>query len=203
MALAATVGAALPAAAQFGLDWQPGRAAAEPWRWWTAIAVHYGPAHLGANLAGCAFVAAFGAAARLHWRWTGAWLVAWPLGHLTLLLAPGPLPAHYGGLSGTLHAGVAVGAVALLAERSPPSQRVAPGQDPPDPRARRRGIGAAVLAGLAIKLWLEQNGAGPGAVLPGSGVPIATAAHASGALCGIACAGLVALLERAGVTMHR
>ena len=47
------------------LDWQPGRARAEPWRAFSAVAVHYSGLHLAANLAGTVLVAALGRVARL------------------------------------------------------------------------------------------------------------------------------------------
>ena len=98
--VAATAGWYAPRAL---LDWQPALAAAEPWRAWTAAAVHWSPWHLGINALGCAVVAAFGAAARVPARSALAWLAAWPLGHLALALQP--LLTSYGGLSGVLHGG--------------------------------------------------------------------------------------------------
>jgi rhomboid family GlyGly-CTERM serine protease len=161
----------LPAA---GLDWQPALAAAEPWRAWTAVFVHWSPLHLGANLLAAAVVAWFGLAARLPWPAALAWGVAWPLTHVGLLLRPELV--HYGGLSGVLHAGVAV-AVLWLAVTG---------------RGRARAVGAAVLAGLGVKLLIEAPW-GP-ALRHGGGWDIATApiAHTTGALAGLVC-GAVAL----------
>ena len=62
LAVAALGGALFPASA---LDWQPALAVREPWRAFTAVAVHYSPRHLGVNLAGTALVAALGWAARV------------------------------------------------------------------------------------------------------------------------------------------
>ena len=76
------------------LDWQAQQAWGQPWRCWTAALVHLSPLHLGANLLGCAVVAAFGIAARLPGRATLAWLVAWPLGHIALQLQPQLLPTE-------------------------------------------------------------------------------------------------------------
>jgi rhomboid family GlyGly-CTERM serine protease len=151
------------------LDWQPQLALRQPWRLWSAALVHFSPTHLVANLLGSAVVVAFGIAARLPRRAAIAWLVAWPLGHAALSLQPQLL--HYGGLSGVLHAGVAVAALHL-------TQRE---------RGHRRAIGSAVLAGLVIKIVFEQPLAGPTQALPGWDFRIAPLAHLTGAAAGLLC----------------
>jgi rhomboid family GlyGly-CTERM serine protease len=152
------------------IDWQPALAWSQPWRWWSAAWVHYSAMHLGANLAGAALVAALGVADRVPRRAAVAWLLAWPLTHVALLLAPSL--RHYGGLSGVLHAGVGVIAVDLL--RSAPAQR--------------RRLGAMLLAGLAVKIASEAPWAA--AVQQPAGWDIATApvAHLAGAIAGAAVA---------------
>jgi len=145
------------------LDWQPALWAHEPWRALSAALVHWSAQHLLANLAGCAVLALLGRAGRL--RATPAWLAAWPLTQLGLLLQPALL--HYGGLSGLLHAGVAVAVVELLARHG-----------------RDRLLGAAIAAGLLAKLWLEQP-LGPALrTVPGWDIAIAPFAHLSGTLAG-------------------
>ena len=129
LALAAALAAASVLAwwaPAWALDWQPALAAAEPWRAFSAAFVHWSPMHLGANLGAAAAVAAFGWAAKLPPRAALAWGVAWPLTHVGLLLRPEL--AHYGGLSGLLHGGVAVVVLWLLVRE----------------RGRRRAIGAMV-----------------------------------------------------------
>ena len=121
-----------------GLDWQPALATSQPWRAWTAVAVHYSGLHLLANLAGAALVAALGVAARVGPREVVALLIAWPLTQAGLLIQPAL--AHFGGLSGVLHAAVAVVAAGLLAR----------------PGLARRRIGAALLGGLLLKA-LKSN----------------------------------------------
>ena len=152
------------------LDWQPARAAAEPWRAFSAAFVHWSALHLGANLLGVAVVAALGLAARLPTAATIAWLLAWPLTQAGLAMQPALL--HYGGLSGVLHAGVAVAALWLLLRDS----------------GRRRAVGGAVLAGLVLKVLLEQPWGAP--LRTGGGWDIATAplAHATGLVAGLLCA---------------
>lgn len=155
------------------IDWQPGLATRQPWRAWTAAFVHWSTLHLAANLAGAAVVGALGAVARLPPQMALAWFVAWPLTQLSLLLRPEL--AHYGGLSGVLHAGVAVVALWLLARAW----------------GRRRVIGAALAGGLLLKVWLEAPW-GP-VLRAGGGWDIKTVplAHAGGAVAGALCAALL------------
>lgn len=154
------------------LDWQPGLALAEPWRAWTAAFVHWSPLHLGANALGLALVVLLGGRAGCRGPATVAWLAAWPLTHWWLLWQPGL--AHYGGLSGVLHAGVAVACCQLL-------------QDGP---ARRRLVGALLLAGLLAKVLLEEPWRGPLRSTPGWDIAIAPLAHATGAGAGLLCGAL-------------
>ncbi|MEO6410208.1 MAG: rhombosortase [Burkholderiaceae bacterium] len=160
------------------IDWQPGLARTEPWRAWSAALLHYSPLHLAANLAGAALVAAFGWTARVRMRSVAAWLAAWPLTQVGLLLRPELL--HYGGLSGVLHAGAAGVAVSLLVNE----------------RGRRRAIGAAVLVGLALKVASEA----PWSTLlrqpAGWDIAIAPLAHASGLVMGLLAAGVAELVSR-------
>jgi len=155
------------------LDWQPALSAAQPWRAWTAVFVHYSGLHLAANLAGLALVLALGTAARLPRRSALAWLLAWPLTQLGLALQPGLL--HYGGLSGVLHAGAAVAGLHLVLADT----------------GVRRGIGAAVIAGLVLKVLLEAPWAAPLRHIPGWDIAIAPTAHASGLVAGLVCAFLI------------
>jgi rhomboid family GlyGly-CTERM serine protease len=152
------------------LNWQPALAVTEPWRAVTAAWVHLSPLHLVANLAGTAVVAALGLAAGCGRRAAVAWALAWPLTQLGLLAQPAL--SAYGGLSGVLHAAVAVVAWQLLREAA----------------GQRRAIGAVLAAGLLAKLLLEAPWLGPLRQVPGWDIAIAPAAHASGALAGWLCA---------------
>ena len=160
------------------LDWQPDLAAAEPWRAFSAAFVHWSPLHLGANLLAAAVVGAFGAAAQLPRSQAVAWLAAWPLTHVGLLLKPDL--AHYGGLSGVLHAGVAIVCLWLLLK----------GQ------GARRAVGAAVALGLLIKLGSESPW---GPALQRSDefdIAVAPIAHATGAVAGLLCGGLALIASK-------
>ena len=152
------------------LSWQPALALSEPWRWWTAAWVHLSLKHLVANLVGALLVAALGWAARVPPRAGWAWLLAWPLTHLGLLLQPGL--QRYGGLSGVLHAGVAVAAVHLMTLQE----------------RRARLLGAAILAGMALKIVLEGPWRGPLIHPPEWDIAVAPLAHLLGTAWGCACA---------------
>jgi hypothetical protein len=120
---------------------------------------------------------ALGVAANVPARIVWAWLVAWPLTHLGLLIKPELL--HYGGVSGVVHAGVAAVIVFLLVQ----------------PRRAQRLIGAAMLVGILVKV-LGETPWGPALRYPeGWGIAVAPIAHATGALAGAVCA-LVFLLVR-------
>jgi hypothetical protein len=156
------------------LGWSAAAPWSEPWRWWSAAWPHLSALHLGANLAGCGVVLALGHVAALPRQAAWAWALAWPLTHLALAGQAGL--ALYGGLSGVLHAGVAVAATTIVL------------------RARRGEvlIALAVLAGLATKLAFEwwADPAAPGALLApaGWGITVVPRAHLAGALAGMACA---------------
>ncbi|MEO6031957.1 MAG: rhombosortase [Burkholderiaceae bacterium] len=160
------------------LDWQPALAMAQPWRAFSAVAVHYSTTHLLVNLGAVALVAALGLAARVSWPGVWAWLAAWPLTQFGLWLRPDL--AHYGGLSGVLHAGVAVLAMHLLIAGT---------------RAQR-SIGALVLAGLCLKV-LSESPWGPALrAAPHWGISVAPLAHASGLVMGVLCAAFAYGLAR-------
>lgn len=150
------------------LSWQPVQALTEPWRWWSAAWVHLTGLHLAANLIGGLLLGA------LAWlvdpprvaAW--AWALAWPLTHLSLLLLPAL--ERYGGLSGVLHAGVALCACGLCARERMSAQRL---------------LGLALLVGLLLKVLLERPWAAPLVNAPGWDFAIAPLAHAAGLFWGL------------------
>jgi rhomboid family GlyGly-CTERM serine protease len=160
------------------IDWQPGLAASQPWRAVSAAALHYSTLHLLANLAGATLVAAFGVAARVPARCAAAWLAAWPLTQLGLAVQPALV--HFGGLSGVLHAGVAIAALHLVL----------------NDHGRRRAIGAATLAVVAVKVVSESPWGAPLRHPAGWDIAVAPLAHASGLVSGIACALLAEAASR-------
>lgn len=201
LALALALGALAGRGASLAVwGWLPGHAWDEPWRWWSAAFVHLSDGHLAANVLGCVVVGAFGqfgaravGAAPAAWPpgavaegppaavardWALAWLAAWPLTHA--LLRAEPRLTGYAGLSGVLHAGVAVAALGLLVQG----------------RGRVRLIGAAVLAGLAAKVALEAPWSAPVRSEATWDMPVAVVAHATGAAAGLACAAVALWLRR-------
>ena len=164
LALGSALGQVTPTAA---IDWQHALWAREPWRAFSAAFVHYSALHMIGNAAGLALVTAFGAAARSPPRLALAWLAAWPLTQLGLLGQPGL--AHYGGLSGVVHAGVAIVCVYLIA-------------------AGHRWLGGAVFAGLVVKVLSETPWGEPLRHPPGWDIAIAPFAHARGLVAGTASA---------------
>jgi rhomboid family GlyGly-CTERM serine protease len=143
------------------LDWQ----GVVSWRAFSAAFVHWTPLHLGANLLGCVALAWLGIEARLPTRSTIAWLIAWPLTQLGLLLRPEL--TSFGGLSGVLHAGVAIAAIELMFRQK-----------------RERLIGAAIMAGLCFKI-ASENPLGPALQqVSGWDMPVVPLAHLSGAIAG-------------------
>lgn len=161
------------------LDWQPALVLSEPWRAFSPVGVHYSRAHLIGNLAGIALAGVYGIAAMVPARLAAAWLAAWPLTHLGLLLRPQLL--HYGGLSGVVHAGVAAIVVWVLATGRTRAQRV---------------VGALVAIGFVAKLLSETPW---GATLrhpEGWDIAVAPIVHTTGAIAGALCALIVLLATR-------
>lgn len=163
------------------LDWQPGLAWRQPWRWWTAAWLHWSALHWAMNLAGAALLALLGWRAALGPRAVLAWALAWPLTQLGLLAQPAL--RHYAGLSGVLHAAAAIAGATLLARRSDPRGRV---------------VGALLCAGLLLKVGLEAPWAGATRAVAGWDFALAPAAHASGVLAGLLAWALVGRERPAG-----
>ena len=173
----ATADAPALATVSAAIDWQPALAWREPWRAWSAAWLHFSGLHLAANLAGAALVAALGWVGRLPRRSVLAWFVAWPLTQLGLLARPDLV--HYGGLSGVLHAGVAVAALHLIvAARGP-----------------RRVIGLALLAMLVAKVLSETPWGDALRNPAGWDIAVAPFAHLSGLIAGLLASAVAEVLH--------
>ncbi|PIM51038.1 hypothetical protein CS062_21910 [Roseateles chitinivorans] len=182
LAIGSLVAWVQPAPAQAALEWRPGLAASEPWRAFSAAWLHWSPQHLIANLAGCAVVGLLGVAARLGPRDAIAWLLAWPLTQIGLLVEPSL--ERFGGASGVLHAGVAVAAIGMMRMRAS--------------HGRERVIGMLIGLGLTMKVAAERPLAGPALRhWDGWNIAIAPLSHLTGLVAGVAAALLCALAARA------
>jgi rhomboid family GlyGly-CTERM serine protease len=160
------------------IDWQGALAFTQPWRAFTAVGVHYSVQHFVGNLAGLALTGVFGLVAHVPARIALAWLAAWPLTHVALFVKPEL--AHYGGLSGVLHAGAAAVITYLLINGT----------------AAQRWVGCAVLLGLCAKL-LSESPWGPALRYPpGWDIAIAPIVHATGSIAGAGCAVIALMLPQ-------
>ncbi|WP_343636723.1 rhomboid family intramembrane serine protease [Roseateles sp.] len=192
VAMALAVGAMAawiqPPQVQAAMAWQPELFAREPWRAISAALLHWSPQHLIANLAGCAVVGLLGVAARLTARDAAAWLLAWPLTQIGLLIEPAL--TRFGGASGVLHAGVAVAAIGMMRMRAS--------------HGRERVIGGLIALGLAVKVAAERPLSGPPLrAWDGWDIAIAPLAHLTGLLAGVAAALCCALAARAWTRRRR
>jgi rhomboid family GlyGly-CTERM serine protease len=166
------------------LDWQPELAFSQPWRSFTAAFVHWSDQHLVANLFAAAVVGVYGWAAQLPREQAAAWLMAWPQSHLMLLVRPEL--AHYGGLSGMLHGGVAITCLWLLLRA----------------QGGRRVVGALVSLGLVVKLARETPW-GPALQRTEEwDIAVAPLAHTTGALAGLLCGAAALWLTRLHTVRH-
>jgi rhomboid family GlyGly-CTERM serine protease len=191
LAAAAVAGGWLPAGA---IDYDVQRNLGQPWRWWTPVAVHLSALHLGANVAGALAVALVGWAGRVPARTAVAWGIAWPLTHLLLQVQPELV--RYGGLSGVLHAGVAVLGLHLL---------LRPGAGEPDAalHRRRRVVGLGLLVVLCLKVASEEPFGPAVRAVEGWDIAVAPVAHACGAAAGLLAAILVEAVAAGRDRRHR
>lgn len=163
------------------LTWKAETWLQQPWTLWTTPWVHIHTPHLIGNQLAVGALAAMAWLIRPNVVASLAWLLAWP----TLALAL-PLWPHIGyavGLSGLIHAAVAVVAVQLLW-----------GQAPLVPRGRRWG--GLLAAGLCGKLALEQGWHWPVVWSNSAGMSVVQAAHLTGAVAGAVFSVLLAAAHR-------
>ena len=182
---AATFAAPTFAAAAAEIDWQPALAWREPWRAWSSAWLHFSSLHLAVNLAGAVLVGALGWVGHVPQRTALAWLAAWPLTQFGLLARPELV--HYGGLSGVLHAGVAVAALYLIVSAQGP----------------RRAIGVALLAALSAKVLSEAPWGEALRHPAGWDIAVAPFAHASGLVAGLLACAVAEVLRGRTLTIGR
>jgi rhomboid family GlyGly-CTERM serine protease len=160
------------------LDWGRAEAVSQTWRLFSAAWPHLSAAHLLLNLAALAAVAALGWLLQMQAPQAIAWLACWPLTHAALWLQPEV--TRYAGLSGVLHAGVAICGLSACRE--------------PDRRARF--VGWALLAGLVLKLLIEAPWSRPLQHSAALGITVVPLAHAAGAVLGLLAGVAAAALQR-------
>lgn len=177
LALGSVLAHGRPQALLEAIDWQPGLAFTEPWRAFSAAFVHYSNLHLLGNAAGLALTAAYGLAARVPPRLALAWLAAWPLTQLGLLAQPAL--AHYGGISGVVHAGVAIVTLYVIL-------------------VGHWRIGGTVLVMLFVKLATEAPFGAPLRHESGWDIALAPLAHVTGVAAGLLCCALAEAAARFG-----
>lgn len=107
----------LPPEVADAFTWRSTDWTTRPWTLWTSAWVHLNLPHLVGNVLAMGGVAAAGWVLQPDARSTLAWLLAWPLTQVSLLLWP-PVD-HAVGLSGLMHAGVLVLAVQVALVRLP------------------------------------------------------------------------------------
>ena len=161
------------------LIWRADHWLDRPWTLWTSAWVHMNTQHLISNQLAVGALAAMAWVLKPGLRASAAWLAAWPL--VPLVLPLWPHVGYYAGLSGLIHAAVAVVGVYLLAGRSAV------------PVARRWGL--MLLAGLLAKLLYERSWQWPVVWSDGLGISVVQSAHLVGAVGGALLMGL--LLHRA------
>lgn len=141
----------------------------QPWTLWTSPWVHMNTPHLIGNQVALGALAAFAWAIRPTLACALAWLLAWPLMQLSLLLWP--QIGYAVGLSGLLHAGAMVLAVQLILKRIAV------------PKAPRWG--GLLALGLLVKLALESGWSHPVVWDAGNDMSVVQAAHLAGAFWGV------------------
>ena len=140
-----------------------------PWTLWTTAWVHINTPHLIGNQLAVGALAVMAWLVRPSLMSALAWLAAWPLS--VLVLPWWPHIGYYAGLSGLIHAAVAVVGVHLVVGELG------------IPKARRWG--GMLLFGLLGKLVVEHAWRQPVVWDDGAGMSIVTAAHLSGTVAGV------------------
>jgi len=162
------------------LVWRAETWTAQPWTLWSSAWVHLNTPQLILNQFSLGALTAVAWVLRPPLSATLAWLLAWPLAQACL-----PLWPHIGyaaGLSGVLHAGVAVLALVLLA------RCIAV------PKARRWG--ALLASALLAKLLMEQAWANPVVWNSASDVSVVQALHLTAVAWGLLLGAVAVLYER-------
>lgn len=160
--------------AGYQLAWQAASWRQTPWTLWSAPLLHLSAVHMLGNLLALAALALLGVVIPLGARAALALFLAWPLS--TASLMAWPEVTRYVGLSGLVHAGVAI--VWLHARQAPVAQRWSP----------------LLLAALLLKLVTEQAWVYPVSFDPYWNINVVAAGHLGGAVTGLVC-GAICLIR--------
>ncbi|MDR2128262.1 MAG: hypothetical protein LBP52_04270 [Burkholderiaceae bacterium] len=158
--------------------WHASDGLGRPWTLWSSALVHHLPPHGIGNVLALAALAVLGHTLAATPNDAAALLLAWPLSALALFLWPQVTGFH--GLSGVVHAAVAI--VAMRAAADP----------------AMRWLGQFLALGLLFKLALEHGWAAPVGYHSDWGFNVVYAAHLTGALAGFLFAGLFWLFSSGG-----
>jgi len=162
------------------LTWRAGEWMARPWTLWSSAWVHLNLPHLVGNVLAMGGVAAAGWVLRPGARCTLAWLLAWPLTQVSLLLWP--QVGYAVGLSGLMHAGVLVLAVQVALRRLPIDGA--------------RFWGGLLVVVVLTKVLLERGWSQPIVWDADSHLSVVQAAHVTGAFWGVVLGLAEPLLKR-------
>jgi hypothetical protein len=162
------------------LTWHYDTVWSMPWTLWTSAWVHVNPPHLIFSQMGLGLLVALAWVLRPPWISTWAWLLSWPLAQACLVWWP--QIGYAAGLSGLMHAGVAVLAVHLLMGLV----RI--------PKGRRWG--SLLLLALLVKLAMERGWAHPVVWDGGTELSVVQALNLTSALWGAALALVLPLVWR-------
>ena len=165
------------------LQWDAMQWPQRPWTLWTASLVHLSGGHLLANLLALGALAVLGWSLRAGKAAAVALLVAWPLS--TLALLAWPQVQQYSGLSGLIHA-----ALAVLWAHAAVQRKAWP-------------LSFVLLAGMGLKLLTEHAWSVPVAFDIGWGFNVVYAAHLGGTLAGAACGLGAGVWHRAAASRSR
>lgn len=150
-----------------------------PWSWWSTAWVHGSLPHLQQNLAGLVVLALLAWVSAIPARAAAAWLIAWPLTHVGMLLRPEL--STYIGMSGVLHAGAALIALHQITHAKQ--------------RAFQR-IGLILAVGLVIKVLMENPWTTVLFMSKSSAINVAPWAHFCGLMAGLIGGGLTLVVVK-------
>lgn len=172
------------------LTWRAGESWERPWTWWTTAWVHLHTPHLIGNQLVIGVLVAWAWWMRPDRALAVAWGLAWPIS--TLLLNGWPQVGYCIGLSGVLHAGLAMMGLFMVMEW---------GQRAHHPHQRWWGV--LLWVGVGLKLLMEQAWSSPVVWDNTANVSVVRAVHLTGALSGVLVGWLAMLVNTLAIHVLR